>query len=392
LVTGLALLALAPRAHALTFSVADISYDNALLSQFNLVTIGNLTQSSASGAVNTVAGRAIIGGNATFVGANASVCGTNCAGNASLAVDPTGAKFSALTVFGNVVGTSGTSAFTNTTIGAGDVSVRGSTTGNLNLNSNGALRVAGNAAGTKVLDATAIKTTQSSFAGTSSASRSFLGIPYTVAGVAPQVNQTIASVFPFASTYQSEVKQLAQGLATLPGTPGVSAQRMTGGDGVFFTAVNDYTGSNGLKYGVVTTTTADLAGMTNFKGVDNNSNAATFVIVSGDGANYTLPNLNSYAGANKVIFDFVDATTLKFAGNWSGSILAPLANISSMGGALDGSVLVGSINQSQALTAGNLFAGDLTGLIPEPASLAVLGAGLAAAALARRRRPKGHRL
>ena len=98
--------------------------------------------------------------------------------------------------------------------------------------------------------------------------------------------------------------------------------------------------------------------------------------------------LNSYIAAKKVIFDFVDATTLKFAGNWNGSILAPLANITSANGVLDGSIIVASINQTQALGAANLFVGNLTGLVPEPASLLLFGVGAAAAGLVRRRRSK----
>ena len=355
-------------AQAGTFTATELTYDNALLSQFNLVNLNNYTTT------NETEGRVIVGGNAAFNSATNVCFAAGCSGSATKLSDGTGAKYGALTVFGSL---SGSVSLGNN---GGDIYVGGNDSAYTNLRGKGTMNVYGSSSGATVDSATTTRTAQSSFAGR------------VQNGPAAQVNQSLAAVFPFSTANTNAIMNLASGIAALPGSPGVSAQALPTGNNIFFTANNDYT-AGGKHYGVVTTTLANLASETNFGGINNNGNDATLVIVTGDGANYTLPNLNSYANANKVIFDFVNATTLKFGGAWSGSILAPMANITQQGGVLDGSVVVASINQTMELHENNLFTGDLTGLastaaVPEPASLTIFGLGAGAAALIRRRRAK----
>ena len=379
---------------AARFTAAEIGYDNALLSSFNLVTLGSYT--NTSGVTTTVGGRSIVEGNVTN-GANSGTefCST-CSGNATSAVDSTGKLYGALTVFGNLASGSngGFSVGYNPSNGvttAGTTYIGGTASGYFYAGNKQNLNVVGSASGLAVDYANNIATSQSSFAGTRT--NTATGTITTSAN-----GNTAASVFPFTSSaLTSQVTRLSSGIAALPGSPGVTAQSLpsaSSGSGLF-TANADWT-SNGKTYGVVTTTIANLVAQTatSFTGINNGSNAATFVIVTGAAANttYTLPNLNSYADAGKVIYEFVDATSLKFAGAWNGSILAPLASISQAAScsyascSINGTVIVNAIAQSQAITSTFLFAGDLSGLIPEPASMALFGLGAAAAAIVRRRR------
>ena len=226
------------------------------------------------------------------------------------------------------------------------------------------------------------------------------------ANMPSEKSDTLAQVFnPFGTAsepdqqFRRPMTDLSRGIAALPGTPGVTAQDI---------AVEPEHAvhcqqhrlllerrrpRSPKKYGVVTNDrrqpdqrrVSPASPTVDRKQRDLRHRHRQL------GAGKALPTLST-TNAN-VLYDFVDATELRFAGAWNASILAPLATITSMGGAINGSVVVASMTQSQSLNVGNVFNGDLSGLntvsfrrVPEPASLAMLAVGVAGAAAARRRR------
>jgi choice-of-anchor A domain-containing protein len=135
-------------------------------------------------------------------------------------------------------------------------------------------------------------------------------------------------------------------------------------------------------------------------GVEFTFNGASTVVINVSGGDISTSsglNLNGLANnpamRSKVIWNFTDATSIHFATNWYGAVLAPYALLTTNNTNLDGSAFVRSINLTGELHVPYFsgFAPPFPGppaAVPEPASLSLAAIGLGSLVIAglRRRR------
>lgn len=165
------------------------------------------------------------------------------------------------------------------------------------------------------------------------------------------------------------------------------------------------TGATTVQYGGMTLTggsgnvqvfdikSTDLAAVNYFNFA--NLSAKETLILNVSGTNVKMQGGGSFGNYN-VLYNFYEATTLDFSSvALYGTVLAPLATVTSSGGDIHGSAVVGNWASSTTLhaDAGTAFqATDVTGFaaavspVPEPGTYAMLLAGLGLVGFAVRRR------
>lgn len=172
--------------------------------------------------------------------------------------------------------------------------------------------------------------------------------------------------------------------------------------------INPYNGGITLSgmgpLSVFTVTATEFAASHNATVI--NAAAGSTVLINVSGLSVQLGNAGYVVnGSNvNVLYNFYEATSLKFSGSPMGTLLAPKANVQFNNGALYGSLIAKNLNvglgayQDSGQFDQHLFGGNLPSAIstdpspvspvPAPAALAVVGLNSAAMAFRRRRKAK----
>jgi choice-of-anchor A domain-containing protein len=412
-------------AHATTLT------DSQIFSQFNAVIFGNFSASSE------VEGRTVAGGDLTS-GTNfqirnglassafgaLSVYGSVNDGGGSLNVDNGGVIAVAGNNNANFSMNTGGSAYIggansgNLSIsgGTGGLNVIGANSGNLSLSSGGSVYVGnGNNANISVNGATTLGINGNtngtvalaggstlSLNGSNNGTIQLNGGSLTYTGSAGNVTNInggsatkvsslnlsapTSTLGSFATTFQTPLTALS---AQLNGVAANSIATSSGG-AVTFNAAPNSSGVavfdvNTSLFSGASTVTMNLDGATSVIINVNVDSCVVNVCTFSPTANFQNPT----GYASTVLWNFVNATNLNFTTEFGGSILAPDATVNNPA-SIDGTLVAANDSGSTGELHSYAYTGTFPGTpAPEPASVALIGTGIAGLAAARRGR-KAH--
>lgn len=142
---------------------------------------------------------------------------------------------------------------------------------------------------------------------------------------------------------------------------------------------------NGAGIAVIDMTAAQLALISSFS-INLNGASSLIINVSGSTVNFSANDESGTTGANNIIWNFYQASSVDLTTQIGGTVLAPGADVTN-NNQIDG-VLVADAWTGNSELHDWAFDGPLPGgsPIPEPATFALLAAGLAGIGLLRRRR------
>lgn len=328
------------------------------------------------------------GGGSAYIGGTNS--GNLTTSNAPASVTVVGANS------GNLQLNSGGSVYVGGTtggIGTGGstaVSIAGNSSNNVNLNGGGTVALAGSNYGTISLSGGSVTYTGSK--GNMNLNGGATATQVSSLNLTPPAS-TLGS---FASVFQNPLTTLS---TQLDGMTANSTMSASNGAIAFNAAPNS---------GGVAVFDVNTSGFAPNSTVTINLDGATTVIVNvsvdscvQSNCSFAMPNsvnFNNPTGyAATVLWNFVNATNLTFSNEFGGSVLAPLAAVTN-NAPIDGTLVAASYSGNGELhshpftgtfpstTASPVLTSTTSVAAPEPASLAIIGSGLAGFAALRRRR------